>query len=123
MYRLNAAHNQTLTINQICKPCSGFSTVSLEYNVKGKCTRRVTEAVTECQMCNMTLFILVHHTSKLNYRIIIINPSSVIQLYILTAFTFMYLLTYLQSSALPEMLPIVQPFRKFPEILRNPKVH
>jgi hypothetical protein len=34
-----------------------------------------------------------------------------------------YLLTYLWSWALPEKLPIVQPFRKFPAILRNPKVH
>jgi hypothetical protein len=34
-----------------------------------------------------------------------------------------YLLTYLRSWALPEKLPIVQPFRKFPEILRNPEVH
>jgi hypothetical protein len=32
------------------------------------------------------------------------------------------LLTYLRSWALPEELPIVQPFRKFPAILRNPKV-
>jgi hypothetical protein len=36
---------------------------------------------------------------------------------------FWYILTYLQSWALPEKLPIVQPFRKFPAILRNPKVH
>jgi hypothetical protein len=34
-----------------------------------------------------------------------------------------YLLTYLWSWALPEKLPTVQPFRKFPAILRNPKVH
>jgi hypothetical protein len=34
-----------------------------------------------------------------------------------------YLLTYVRSWALPEKLPIVQPFRKFPAILRNPKVH
>jgi hypothetical protein len=34
-----------------------------------------------------------------------------------------YLLTYLRSWALPEKLPIVQQFRKFPAILRNPKVH
>jgi hypothetical protein len=34
-----------------------------------------------------------------------------------------YVLTYLRSWALPEKLPIVQPFRKFPAILRNPKVH
>jgi hypothetical protein len=33
------------------------------------------------------------------------------------------LLTYVRSWALPEKLPIVQPFRKFPAILRNPKVH
>jgi hypothetical protein len=33
------------------------------------------------------------------------------------------LLTYLRSWVLPEKLPIVQPFRKLPEILRNPKVH
>jgi hypothetical protein len=32
-------------------------------------------------------------------------------------------LTYLWSWALPEKLPIVQPLRKFPAILRNPKVH
>jgi hypothetical protein len=32
-------------------------------------------------------------------------------------------LTYLWTWALPEKLPIVQPFRKFPAILRNPKVH
>jgi hypothetical protein len=32
-------------------------------------------------------------------------------------------LTYVRSWALPEKLPIVQPFRKFPAILRNPKVH
>jgi hypothetical protein len=32
-------------------------------------------------------------------------------------------LTYLWSWALPEKLPIVQPFRKFPAILRNPKVY
>jgi hypothetical protein len=31
--------------------------------------------------------------------------------------------TYLRSWSLPEKLPIVQPFRKFPAILRNPKVH
>jgi hypothetical protein len=34
-----------------------------------------------------------------------------------------YLRTYLRSWVLPEKLPIMQPFRKFPEILRNPKVH
>jgi hypothetical protein len=34
----------------------------------------------------------------------------------------MDLLTYVSSWALPEKLPIVQPFRKFPAILRNPKV-
>jgi hypothetical protein len=34
-----------------------------------------------------------------------------------------YLLTYLRSSVLPEKLLIVQPVRKFPAILRNPKVH
>jgi hypothetical protein len=33
------------------------------------------------------------------------------------------ILTYLWSWALPEKLPIVQPFRKFPAILRNLKVH
>jgi hypothetical protein len=33
------------------------------------------------------------------------------------------LLTYVRSWPLPEKLPIVQPFRKFPAILRNPKVH
>jgi hypothetical protein len=33
------------------------------------------------------------------------------------------LLTYLRSCALSKKLPIVQPFRKFPAILRNPKVH
>jgi hypothetical protein len=33
------------------------------------------------------------------------------------------ILIYLWSSALPEKLPIVQPFRKFAAILRNPKVH
>jgi hypothetical protein len=32
-------------------------------------------------------------------------------------------LTYLRSWALPEKLPIVQPFRKFSAILRNPKIH
>jgi hypothetical protein len=32
-----------------------------------------------------------------------------------------YLLTYLRSWALPEKLTIVQPFRKFPDILRNQK--
>jgi hypothetical protein len=32
------------------------------------------------------------------------------------------LLTYLRGWALPEKLPIVQPFRKFPAILRNVKV-
>jgi hypothetical protein len=32
-------------------------------------------------------------------------------------------LTYLRSWALPQKLPIVQPFRKFSAILRNPKVH
>jgi hypothetical protein len=31
--------------------------------------------------------------------------------------------TYVRSWALPEKLPIVQPFRKFPAILRNPKFH
>jgi hypothetical protein len=41
-----------------------------------------------------------------------------------TVCTYIYsLLTYLRSWALPENLPIVQPFRKFPAILRNPKVH
>jgi hypothetical protein len=30
---------------------------------------------------------------------------------------------YVRSWALPEKLPIVQPFSKFPAILRNPKVH
>jgi hypothetical protein len=34
-----------------------------------------------------------------------------------------YLLTYVRSWALPEKLPIVQPFRKFPAILTDPKVH
>jgi hypothetical protein len=34
----------------------------------------------------------------------------------------LYLLTYVRSWALPEKLPFVQPFRKFPAILRNPKV-
>jgi hypothetical protein len=34
-----------------------------------------------------------------------------------------YLLTYARGSAFPEKLPIVQPFRKFPAILWNPKVH
>jgi hypothetical protein len=34
-----------------------------------------------------------------------------------------YLLTYVRSWALPDKLPIVQLFRKFPAILRNPKVH
>jgi hypothetical protein len=34
-----------------------------------------------------------------------------------------YLLTYLRSWALPEKLPIIQPFRKFPAILRKPKAH
>jgi hypothetical protein len=33
------------------------------------------------------------------------------------------LLTYWRSWDLPEKLPTVQPFRKFPAILRNPKVH
>jgi hypothetical protein len=33
------------------------------------------------------------------------------------------ILPYLRSWALPEKLPIVQPFRKFPAILRNTKVH
>jgi hypothetical protein len=32
-------------------------------------------------------------------------------------------LTCIRSWALPEMLPVVQPFRKFPAILRNPMVH
>jgi hypothetical protein len=36
---------------------------------------------------------------------------------------FPYLLTYVRSWALLEKLPIVQSFRKFPAILRNPKVH
>jgi hypothetical protein len=30
---------------------------------------------------------------------------------------------YVRSWAIPEKLPVVQPFRKFPAILRNPKVH
>jgi hypothetical protein len=34
-----------------------------------------------------------------------------------------YLLTYIRSWALPKKLPTVQPFRKFPAILRNLKVH
>jgi hypothetical protein len=34
-----------------------------------------------------------------------------------------YLLTYVRSWALPEKLPILQPFKKFPAILGNPKVH
>jgi hypothetical protein len=34
-----------------------------------------------------------------------------------------YLLAYVRSWALPNKLPIVQPFRKFPAILRNPKFH
>jgi hypothetical protein len=38
-------------------------------------------------------------------------------------FVIPYLLTYVRSWALPEKLPIVQPFRNFPAILRNPKVH
>jgi hypothetical protein len=33
------------------------------------------------------------------------------------------LLTYVRSWALPEKLPIVQKFRKFPAILRKPTVH
>jgi hypothetical protein len=33
------------------------------------------------------------------------------------------LLTYLRSWAIPEKLPIMQPFMKFPAILTNPKVH
>jgi hypothetical protein len=33
------------------------------------------------------------------------------------------LLIYLRRGALPEKLPILQPFRKFPAILRNPKAH
>jgi hypothetical protein len=37
-------------------------------------------------------------------------------------FTLVWVLAYLPSLALPEKLPIVQPFRKFPAILRNPKV-
>jgi hypothetical protein len=37
--------------------------------------------------------------------------------------TLTYLITYLRSSAFPEKLPIAQPFRIFPAILRNPKVH
>jgi hypothetical protein len=37
--------------------------------------------------------------------------------------TMQYLLTYLLSWALLEKLPIVQPFREFPAILRKPKVH
>jgi hypothetical protein len=37
--------------------------------------------------------------------------------------TLTHLLTYVRSWALPEKLPIVQPFRKFPAILRNPKIH
>jgi hypothetical protein len=32
-----------------------------------------------------------------------------------------YLLTYLRSGALPEKLSIVQPFRKFPAILKEPE--
>jgi hypothetical protein len=41
-----------------------------------------------------------------------------LKVYLLT-----YLLTHLRSWALPEKLLIVQLFRKFPAILRNPKVH
>jgi hypothetical protein len=33
------------------------------------------------------------------------------------------MLTYLWSWVLPEKLPVVELFRKFPAILRNPKVH
>jgi hypothetical protein len=39
------------------------------------------------------------------------------------SFSFTYLLTYVRSWALSEKLPIVQPLRKLPAILRNPKVH
>jgi hypothetical protein len=38
-------------------------------------------------------------------------------------FFLMYLLTYVWIWALPEKLPIVQPFRKIPAIWRNMKVH
>jgi hypothetical protein len=44
-------------------------------------------------------------------------------LHITNRFVRRFLLTYLRSWALPEKLPIVQPFRKFPALLRNPKVH
>jgi hypothetical protein len=37
--------------------------------------------------------------------------------------TLLTFFTYVRSWAFPEKLPIVQPFRKFPAILRNPKVH
>jgi hypothetical protein len=46
------------------------------------------------------------------------------QLYNFICFKFYLIkLTYLRSWDLPEKLSIVQPFRKFPAILRNPKVH
>jgi hypothetical protein len=40
-----------------------------------------------------------------------------------TGFVLQKELAYLWSQALPEKLPIVQKFRTFPAILRNPKVH
>jgi hypothetical protein len=36
---------------------------------------------------------------------------------------YMYICSYLRSWALPKKLPIVQPFREFPAIWRNTKVH
>jgi hypothetical protein len=42
---------------------------------------------------------------------------------VVTEFNMGKVLTYVRSWALHEKLPIVQPLRKLPAILRNPKVH
>jgi hypothetical protein len=49
----------------------------------------------------------LHHPTKR-------TPSSVLRT---------YLLMYVRSWALPEKMPNVQTFRKFPAIIRSPKVH
>jgi hypothetical protein len=55
------------------------------------------------------------------FAIVCSNTTRGMDFFVLCLLT--YLLTYVRSWALPEKLQILHPFRTFPAILRNPKVH
>jgi hypothetical protein len=68
---------------------------------------------------NKYLVIYIFAWKFLHYIMQKNNMIQSVQMFVLKS---THLLTFLQSWALPKKQPIMQPFRKFPTILRNPKV-